>query len=80
MKTVNTREIQKDTRGVRERLMAGESLAWVVGKRTVAYLTPATEAGPAEPWPDLLGRLERIYGRNAASGQPASDTVYADRE
>ncbi len=43
MKNINTRELQKHTREVRERVAAGESLRWVMGEETVAYITPAQE-------------------------------------
>jgi hypothetical protein len=34
MQTITTRELQRDTRAVRERLLAGEKLQWVLGKKT----------------------------------------------
>ena len=43
MKNINTRGLQKHTREVRERVAAGESLRWVMGEETVAYITPAQE-------------------------------------
>jgi|GEM_PF-865171 len=62
MKSINTRELQKHTREVRERIVAGESLRWVMGKETVAYITPAQETKEPKPWPDLMARLKSIYG------------------
>jgi hypothetical protein len=41
MQDVNTRELQKHTREVRERIAAGESLRWVKGGKTIAYISPA---------------------------------------
>ncbi len=62
MKDINTRELQKHTREVRERVAAGESLRWVMGEETVAYITPAQETKEPQPWPDLMARLKDIYG------------------
>lgn len=62
MKSINTRELQKHTREVRERVVAGESLRWVMGEDTVAYITPAQETKEPKPWPDLMARLKSIYG------------------
>jgi hypothetical protein len=41
MQDVNTRELQKHTREVCERIAAGESLRWVKGGKTIAYISPA---------------------------------------
>lgn len=79
MRRVNTREIQKQTRLVRERLLAGETLAWVVGEQTVAYITPVSESGPAKPWPDIRARLKSIYG-DEEDGESAASIIYEDRE
>lgn len=62
MKDINTRELQKHTREVRERVAAGESLRWVMGEDTVAYITPAHEAKEPKPWPDLAARRQAIFG------------------
>ncbi|MFT5836636.1 MAG: antitoxin (DNA-binding transcriptional repressor) of toxin-antitoxin stability system [Candidatus Azotimanducaceae bacterium] len=62
MKSVNTRELQKHTREVRERVAAGESLKWVMGEDTVAYITPAQERKEPKPWPNLEARRRAIFG------------------
>lgn len=62
MKDIHTRELQKHTREVRERVAAGESLRWVMGEEAVAYITPAQEKKDPGPWPDLMARLKHIYG------------------
>ena len=62
MKNINTRELQKHTREVRERVAAGESLRWVMGEETVAYITPAKEKKEPKPWPDLAARRRSIFG------------------
>jgi len=76
MKSINTRELQKHTRAVRERVAAGESLKWVMGEDTVAYITPAQERKEPKPWPDLMARLRDIYGpdhRPSVTGQQIID-------
>jgi hypothetical protein len=80
MKKITTREVQKETRAVRQRLLAGETLEWVMGKETVGYLTPARPAAAPEPWPDLLARLEAIHGKPEREGEPAARTIYDDRD
>jgi len=79
MQTVTTRELQRDTRSVRERLLAGEKLQWVLGKKVVGHLLPAAEATPAQPWPDLMDRLRGTYRRPVGRKQPASKLIYEDR-
>ena len=79
MTTITTREIQRDTRAVRQRLLAGETLQWKLGSRVVGHFVPAPEARPPLPWPDLAARLRHLYRRPAGSAQPAARQIYADR-
>jgi len=79
MQTITTRELQRDTRAVRERLLAGEKLDWVLGKKVVGHLLPATETTPPQPWPDLMDRLRGTYRRPVGRKQPASGLIYEDR-
>ena len=80
MKKINTRELQKHTREVRERVAAGESLKWVMGEETVAYITPAREKKEPAPWPDLEARMRHIYGdRNPPMDNLGSDIVSEGR-
>jgi hypothetical protein len=79
MTTITTREIQRDTRAVRQRLLAGETLQWKLGPRVVGHLVPAPEVRPPLPWPDLAARLRHLYQRPAGSAQPAARQIYADR-
>ena len=80
MRKVTTREVQKETRAVRQRLLAGETLEWVMGKETVGYLTPVRSKAPPGPWPDIFARLEGIYGTAERQDEPASQTIYDDRD
>ncbi|MFP4166954.1 MAG: type II toxin-antitoxin system Phd/YefM family antitoxin [Opitutales bacterium] len=81
MKQVTTREIQQNTRSVRERLEAGETLQWTLRGRVVARLTPAVESGVGSDWPNALERLRSIYGDVGEGGNPsASDQIYRDRD
>ena len=80
MQDINTREIQKHTREVRERLAAGESLRWVMGEETVAYLTPALEVKKPEPWPSREARMQHIFGgRERPVDNMGSDIVSEGR-
>ena len=79
MTTITTREIQRDTRAVRQRLLAGETLQWKLGPRVVGHLVPAPGAQPPLPWPDLTARLRHLYQRPVGSSQPAARQIYADR-
>jgi len=79
MKTVTTREIQRGTRAVRQRLLAGETLQWMLGKKVIGHIMPAQEAATAQPWPDLQRRLQHIYQRPVGAKQPAAAQIYADR-
>jgi hypothetical protein len=79
MESVNTREIQQHTKAVRERLLAGESLEWVMGKKVVGYLTPAGPLAEPAAWPDLNARLKAIYHRQASQEEPGARAIYDDR-
>lgn len=79
MPTITTRELQRDTRTVRERLLAGEKLQWMLGKKVVGHLLPAAEMTPPQPWPDLMKRLRGTYRRPVGRKQPASGLIYEDR-
>lgn len=79
MTTVTTREIQRETRTVRQRLLAGETLQWMLGKKVIGHIVPAEEAAAAQPWPDLQRRLQQVYRRPVGKKQPAASQVYADR-
>jgi len=80
MRTVKTREIQRDTRAIRGRLLAGESLQWVMGEHVIGYLTPASSGTVPKPWPNLAKRLQAICGPDTLSTQPATQTIYDDRD
>lgn len=79
MQTVTTRDIQRETRTVRQRLLAGETLQWMLGKKVIGHIVPAQEATNAQPWPDLKRRLQRVYRRPVGNKQPAASQIYADR-
>ena len=79
MQTITTRELQRDTRTIRERLLAGEQLQWVLGEKVVGHLLPAAEVTAPQPWPDLMDRLRGTYRRPIGRKQPASDSIYEDR-
>ncbi len=79
MAAINTREIQKNTRAVRNKLLRGETLEWVMGKRVIGYLTPAVRSLPPEAWPDLKARLRSIYGGEHPTEEPAAQLIYDDR-
>jgi hypothetical protein len=79
VQTITTRELQRDTRAVRERLLAGEKLSWVLGKKVVGHLLPAAETAEPQPWPDLMDRLRGTYRRPAGRKQPAARLISEDR-
>jgi len=79
MKSVGTRELQHETRSIRERVQHGESFIWKDRGKAVAIITPALSQQEPKPWPDLRKRLagarEKIKGR----GPSASAYIYRDR-
>lgn len=62
MRQVTTRQIQQNTKQVRERLELGESLEWVSRGQVIALLTPVTRRIPTAEWTDPMARLYAIYG------------------
>jgi hypothetical protein len=79
MQVVTTREIQRDTRMLRQRILAGETLQWMLGKKVIGHIVPAQEIVAPKPWPDLQRRLQRIYRRPVGAKEPAASLIYADR-
>jgi len=79
MQTVTTREVQRETRSVRQRLLAGETLQWILGKKVIGHIVPVREAVAPKPWPDLQRRLRSVYRRPVGAKQPAASQIYADR-
>lgn len=80
VKDINTRELQKHTREVRERVAASESLRWVMGEETVACITPAREVKEPAPWPDFAERFRKIHGdRPRLMDNAGSDIVSEGR-
>jgi hypothetical protein len=79
MQTVTTRDIQRETRTVRQRLLAGETLQWILGKKVIGHIVPSQEAATSQPWPNLQRRLQQVYRRPVGKKQPAASQVYADR-
>ncbi|MCC5806914.1 MAG: hypothetical protein JJU00_11360 [Opitutales bacterium] len=80
MKSVTTREIQQNTRSIRQRLESGESLQWAIRGRVVAHLTPARGRSEHIDWGDPLQRLESLYTRSSGEeSASAADQIYQDR-
>lgn len=63
MKRINTRELQRQTRKVRELLMRGATFAWENRRRVIAYITPVQEFSDRPVvWPDVMARLKKQFG------------------
>ena len=79
MKQITTRELQHNTKAVRERVASGESFEWKIKGETVGYITPAPPSVPAKPWPNLKKRLNTLAAGKVTKRPTASDIIYADR-
>ena len=80
MKSVTTRQIQQNTRAVRHRLEAGETLQWTIRGRVVAHMTPAIGPAGSVDWGDPFQRLQAL--NDSESGEmkaSAAEQIYRDR-
>ena len=80
MRTISTRELQHNTRKIRELVEAGESFEWKNRGETVGYLTPAEARSPTKPWPDLRARLKTLSSGQVDEHPTASEIIYSDRD
>jgi len=80
MKSVTTREIQQNTRAIRQRLESGETLQWTIRGRVVGHLKPVPMQNKSVDWGDPLQRLQSIdKSSNASTGVSAAEQIYQDR-
>ena len=79
MKTVSVRSLQHELRSVLDRVESGETIEVVRRKKSVARIIPVPSASRPEPWPDLIKRLEAIYGAGRTISRSASERLYEDR-
>jgi prevent-host-death family protein len=62
-RAVSVRELQQNLRQVLARVERGQVIEVTRHRRRVARLSPADEAAPVDPWPDLDARAARVFGR-----------------
>ena len=79
MRTLTTRQLQHETKRIREQVEQGESFEWRIRGRTVGYITPHPLLRKPLPWPDLKLRLERSGAVLDEGAELTSDRIYADR-
>lgn len=79
MKTVDARGLQHHLGRWLDEVEHGEVLEVRRRRRVIARIVPCTEDEPAEPWPDLMGRLEALYPGGPIDGS-AADQLYRDRD
>lgn len=79
MKSVGTRELQHETRSIRERVQRGESFLWKDRGKVVAVITPASSQREPKPWPDLRKRLADAREKAEPRAPSASAIIYRER-
>jgi antitoxin (DNA-binding transcriptional repressor) of toxin-antitoxin stability system len=76
MKAVDVRNPQHRLGSFLDQVEAGETLE-IRRRKIIARIVPCIAESPAESWPDLAARLERLYPEGPV-GQSASDILYQD--
>lgn len=79
MKSVGTRELQHETRSIRERVQRGESFLWKDRGKAVAIITPASSQREPKPWPNLRKRLADAREKAKRRTPSASAVIYRER-
>lgn len=79
MNTVDARNLQHHLGSFLDRVEGGETLEIRRRRKVIGRLVPFTAETPAEPWPDLQAKLDRIYPEGPLK-PGASDVLYGDRD
>ena len=79
MTRVDTRELQRHLGRYLDAVEAGEVLEVRRRRRVIARVVPYSADEPAEAWPDLVRRLERLYPEGPVAGS-AAEQLYRDRD
>ena len=78
MKAVDVRNLQHHLGSFLDQVEAGETLEIRRRRKIIARIVPCIAESPAESWPDLAARLERLYPEGPLE-HSASDILYQDR-
>jgi antitoxin (DNA-binding transcriptional repressor) of toxin-antitoxin stability system len=79
MAQVSMRELQHHLGRYLDAVEAGEILEVRRRRCVIARVVPYTASEPAEPWPDLMERLARIYP-DGPIAESAAEQFYRDRD
>lgn len=78
MKTVDVRSLQHHLGRFLDEVEGGEVIEVRRRRKVIARITPCTEYGPAEAWPDVHERLESYFPAGPVT-KPASEEIYEGR-
>ncbi len=79
MKVVDVRDLQHHLGRYLDEVEAGGVLEVRRRKKVIARLVPHAPESPAEPWPDLLARLDQLYPEGPVR-ESVSEVLYGDRD
>lgn len=79
MKTVKVRDLQHRLRAVLNEVAGGETIEVTRRNKAIARIVPLEKHISPRPWPDLMERLNNIYGYRRID-PPTSDIIYSDRD
>ena len=79
MKAVDARNFQHHLGSFLDEVEGGETLEIRRRRKVIARVVPCVAEAPAEPWPDILARLEATYPDGPVE-PGASDILYGDRD
>ena len=79
MKTVDARGLQHHLGRYLDDVERGEVLEVRRRRKVIARIVPFTDDAPAEPWPDVVKRLDDLYP-DGALDTVGSDQIARDRD
>lgn len=79
MTRVDVRQLQHHLGRYLDAVEAGEVLEVRRRRRVIARVVPYSPDEPAEAWPDLVQRLERLYPEGPVA-ESAAERLYRDRD
>ena len=78
MKTVDTRDLQHNLSKYLDEVERGETIVVRRRRRVIATIAPTEEVSAPEAWPDIQGRLAKLY-KDRSIVPTASSILYTDR-
>lgn len=63
MKLINVRDLQRDLRAILDEVEGGATFEIKRRNRSIARIVPHPAATIPKPWPNIMDRLENLFGK-----------------